>query len=166
MTDPGRTPAPTRDAPTALPVDPPIDVVRRDDMPRLAEVWEASVRATHDFLDEADIDQFRPIVRDELFGTLDLRGVRDESGVLVAFLGVSDTSLEALFVHPDHRGTGIGRRLVRFAVDDLGAQTVDVNEQNEQAVGFYLWMGFEVEARSPVDPVGKPYPMLHLRLRR
>jgi putative acetyltransferase len=147
-------------------VDPAIDVVRREDMPRLAEVWEATVRATHDFVEEADINEFRPMVRDELFGTLDLRGVRDESGALVAFLGVADTSLEALFVHPDYRGIGIGRRLVRFAIDDLGAQTVDVNEQNDQAVGFYRRMGFEVEARSPVDQFGKPYPMLHLRLRR
>ena len=144
--------------------DPRIDVVRREDMPRLAEVWEASVRATHTFLDEADIEEFRPIVRDQLFGTLDLRGIRDESGDLVAFLGVEGTSLEALFVHPDSRGTGIGRRLVRFAVDVLGAQTVDVNEQNEQAVGFYRRMGFEVEGRSPLDPLGKPYPMLHMRI--
>ena len=68
MTNPSRT-GHAPDAPAAVPVDPPIDVVRLDDMPRLAEVWEASVRATHDFLDEADIDQFRPIVRDELFGT-------------------------------------------------------------------------------------------------
>ena len=67
-------------------------------------------------------------------------------------------------MHPDSRGTGIGQRLVRFAVDVLGAQTVDVNEQNEQAVGFYRRLGFEVEGRSPLDPLGKPYPMLHMRI--
>jgi putative acetyltransferase len=141
-----------------------IDEVRLDEMATLAGVWEASVRATHDFLDEADIEEFWPIVRNELFGALDLRCVRDDSGSLIAFLGVSETSLEALFVHPDHRGTGIGRRLVRFAIDELSADHVDVNEQNEQAVGFYRRMRFEVAGRSALDPLGKPYPMLHMRL--
>jgi putative acetyltransferase len=42
--------------------------------------------------------------------------------------------------------------------------TVDVNEQNEQAVGFYLKMGFQVEGRSDEDGFGKPYPLLHMRL--
>ena len=40
------------------------------------------------------------------------------------------------------------------------------NEQNEQAVGFYLHMGFKVSGRSPVDDFGKPYPLLHMRLVR
>lgn len=40
---------------------------------------------------------------------------------------------------------------------------LDVNEQNEQAVGFYLHMGFEVAGRSELDGTGKPYPLLHLR---
>ncbi len=39
-----------------------------------------------------------------------------------------------------------------------------MNEQNEQAVGFYLKMGSEVEGRSEHDGFGKPYPLLHLRL--
>ena len=45
-----------------------------------------------------------------------------------------------------------------------GATLVDVNEQNEQAVGFYLKMGFTVTGRSPLDAQGKPYPLLHMAL--
>ena len=69
-----------------------------------------------------------------------------------------------LFIHPAARGQGAGRRLLTYAVDSLGATTLDVNEQNEQAVGFYLRMGFEVVGRSECDGMGKPYPLLHLRL--
>jgi len=32
-------------------------------------------------------------------------------------------------------------------------------------VGFYLRMGFEVVGRSELDDFGKPYPLLHMRLR-
>jgi putative acetyltransferase len=141
-----------------------VQVVQREDMPRLAQVWEASVRATHDFLTETDIQRFKLVVRDDLFGALPLYCVRDPDGVLVAFSGVSEGRLEALFVDPDWRSSGIGRRLVHHAVDELGATTVDVNEQNDQAVGFCRRMGFEVDGRSELDENGLPYPLLHMRL--
>jgi putative acetyltransferase len=41
--------------------------------------------------------------------------------------------------------------------------TVDVNEQNGAALGFYEALGFEVVDRSPVDEDGRPFPLLHLR---
>ena len=40
-----------------------------------------------------------------------------------------------------------------------------MNEQNEQAVGFYLHQGFVIAGRSELDGTGKPYPILHLQLR-
>lgn len=134
------------------------------DVPRLVEVWEASVRATHHFLSDADIQFFKPAVRDELVGALELACVRDGDGLLAGFVGVADGKVEALFIHPGLRGRGVGRTLLLHAVRTLGATRVDVNEQNEQGVGFYRRMGFEVEARSPVDTLGKPFPLLHMRL--
>jgi putative acetyltransferase len=91
--------------------------------------------------------------------------VRDEGGQVAGFAGVADGKLEALFVHPSWRGKGIGRRLLQHAVNSLGATTLDVNEQNDQAVGFYLRMGFEVAGRSELDSMGQPFPLLHLRAR-
>lgn len=67
-----------------------------------------------------------------------------------------------LFVHADTRGRGVGRALLDHAVRELGVRTVDVNEQNEQAVGFYAHSGFTVTARSETDGEGRPYPLLHL----
>jgi putative acetyltransferase len=139
--------------------------VRSEEGDRLLEVWEASVRATHDFLSESDIQFFRPLVLPGLLSLEHLLCVRDVEGRIVAFLGVADGKMEALFVHPSFRRTGLGRRLARHAVIELGAASVDVNEQNQQAVGFYRRLGFEVEGRSEVDSMGKPFPLLHLRKR-
>lgn len=69
-----------------------------------------------------------------------------------------------LFVAPAVRGSGVDRRLVEHAISQCGATLVDVNEQNEQAVGFYQKMGFAVTGRSPLDGQGKPYPLLHMAL--
>lgn len=54
--------------------------------------------------------------------------------------------------------------LATHAINELGATKVDVNEQNEQALGFYQHIGFSVTGRSPVDGQGKPYPLLHMAL--
>ncbi|MEW5930060.1 MAG: GNAT family N-acetyltransferase [Gemmatimonadota bacterium] len=142
-----------------------ITPVRPVDHPRVVEVWEASVRATHHFLAPADVDFFRPLIPDVLAQVAELVCVRDAAGGVVGFLGVEDGKVEMLFVHPDVRGRGIGGRLLRHAVDVLGATRLDVNEQNEQAVGFYLKMGFFVESRSELDGMGKPFPLLRMKLR-
>lgn len=133
-------------------------------MPRLVEVWEAAVRATHHFLTEEDIAFFRTSVRTSLFGVLELACVRDEHGTLMGFVGTSGDELSMLFVHPAWHGRGVGRRLVQYAIERCGARRVDANEQNPGAVGFYLHLGFVVEGRSERDGLGKPFPLLHLRL--
>ena len=142
-----------------------ISAVGPDDYARVTEVWEASVRATHEFVTEADIAVIRPLVRDGLPQVPHLLCARERSGQVVGFIGVENEKVEMLFVHPAWRGQGIGRRLLTCAVTTLGASELDVNEQNPQALGFYLRMGFEVVGRSAVDSIGKPYPLLHMRVR-
>lgn len=142
---------------------PGVHPVGPDEDARLLEVWESAVRATHHFLSESDIQFFKPLVLEAL-RTLDhLSCVRDDAGTLVGFVGVAGNKMEALFVEPSFHRAGVGRRLARHAVEGLGADLVDVNEQNELAVAFYRHIGFEVEARSEVDSMGKPFPLLHMR---
>lgn len=131
----------------------------------LTALWERSVRATHDFLAPEDIAFFRRMVREEaLPGVEELYVVRDEKNGFAAFAGVEAGKLEMLFVAPEKRGKGLGRKFVEYLVAHRGVQRVDVNEQNAQAVGFYARMGFRVVSRSASDPSGRPYPILHLSL--
>lgn len=144
-----------------------IETATAADLPRLLEVWETAVRATHHFLDEADIQLFRPLVRDGYLPSAERLAVaRGTDGRPCGFVGVEAAKVEMLFVDPVHHGAGIGKALLRHAVEQWGADRVDVNEQNPGAVGFYLRMGFEVASRSERDGLGKPFPLLHLRLPR
>ncbi|MFU6774762.1 GNAT family N-acetyltransferase, partial [Pseudomonas aeruginosa] len=42
--------------------------------------------------------------------------------------------------------------------------SVDVNEQNPQACGFYRHYGFRQTGRSATDSAGRPFPLLHMSL--
>ncbi|QIA65109.1 GNAT family N-acetyltransferase [Vibrio astriarenae] len=130
----------------------------------MLDVWENSVRATHDFITEEDIEFFKPIIIEQAFPAVTLKCVKDESGSIVGFVGVHEAKVEMLFISSEARGRGVGKVLLRYAIQQLGAMEVDVNEQNPQAAGFYKHMGFKVVSRSPIDDMGKPFPILHMTL--
>lgn len=139
-----------------------IQIASNQDFPVLIEIWERSVRATHDFLPEAEMNELKPLILNEYFQHVVLhKYVKD--GQIAGFVGTSPDNIEMLFIEPDFRGQGIGKALTQFVIDELKIQKVDVNEQNPQAVGFYHKLGFVVVARSELDSQGKPYPLLHLQ---
>ncbi|KYG71610.1 putative acetyltransferase [Roseivirga ehrenbergii] len=142
-----------------------IDFVEKHEFPAIVDVWEASVRATHHFLKVEDILYFKPLILNEYLKAVDLRCVRDSDKNIIGFLGVAEQNIEMLFIHPDARGKGIGKSLTEYAIKVLCCIKVDVNEDNEQAVGFYQNMGFKVIGRSELDGTGKPYPLLHMALK-
>ena len=135
------------------------------DSDRLVDIWLRSVRATHAFLSEGDIQELLPFVREELDiqAGLDLWVLGDDDGAPIGFAGLAGADVAALVLDPDHRRRGGGRRLIEHAERLHGRLTVDVNEQNPEAVGFYEAMGFTVAGRSPVDDAGRPFPILHMR---
>lgn len=130
----------------------------------MLDVWENSVRATHNFITEEDIAFFKPIIISQAFPAVTLKCVKDKNGSILGFMGIHDMKVEMLFVLDKARGQGIGKLLLRHAIEHLNAKSVDVNEQNPLAVGFYEHMGFKVTARSPIDDMGKPFPILRMKL--
>ena len=107
----------------------------------LLTVWEASVRATHLFLSDAEILQIKEYVPQALQGIAHLIVAEDDAGAAVGFMGIEDGRLEMLFLSPAARGQGLGRRLLEYGITRYGVRELTVNEQNPQAVGFYEHMG-------------------------
>lgn len=131
----------------------------------LARVWEESVRASHDFLSEKDIESLRPLVC-HYFGQIEHLLVASCEARAVAFMGIQGEKIEMLFIAPPYMGKGLGRQLVQHAIGLYGTSAVDVNEQNPQARDFYLHMGFETYERTETDEQGNPFPILKMRLKK
>lgn len=129
----------------------------------LLEVWENSVRATHLFLSDSEIQSIKKYVPQALNEVLHLLIAEDESGRPVAFMGVEAGSLEMLFIAPEERGKGLGKRLIQYGIKNYSVEKLTVNEQNPQAKGFYEHMGFQVYKRTDLDERGNPYPLLYMR---
>lgn len=131
----------------------------------LLDIWERSVRATHLFLSDGEIESIKEYVPRALTGVEALTVAEDEGGRPVAFMGTENGTLEMLFIAPEERGKGLGKRLLRYGIDHLGVKKLAVNEQNPQAKGFYEHMGFHACKRTERDEQGGPYPLVYMRLR-
>lgn len=104
------------------------------------------------------------MIIEHAFPAVYLHCVKDKLGAIVGFLGVNDKKIEMLFILNEARGQGVGKVLLTYALNEYSVNSVDVNEQNPQAVGFYQHMGFNVVSRSPLDDMGNPFPFLHMKL--
>ena len=142
-----------------------IHTPKTSDYAELARIWEASVRTTHDFLPDSYIVLLKDLVLTRYLDAVMLICTKDLRQRITGFAGVAAGKVEMLFIDPQHRGQGLGRQLLRYAIEHMNADELDVNEQNPQAIGFYLKLGFEVIGRTEHDGLGQPYPLLHLRLR-
>ncbi len=134
------------------------------DYVELITVWEASVRATHQFLSEADILSLKSLILEHYFDAVDLRIVECDNGNIIGFIGVADENIEMLFVAPEFFKKGVGSKLLKYAIEHQHAKKVDVNEQNPAAVGFYQHFGFNIVDRSALDGQGQAFPLLHMQL--
>lgn len=137
--------------------------------PSLAEqiivVWEKSVKATHLFLSENEVEEIKKYIPQALNGIAHLIIAKDKNKRIVAFMGIEEQKLEMLFVAPEERGKGLGRALIRYGIENYSVNELAVNEQNPLAKGFYEHMGFHVYKRTDHDEQGNPYPLLYMKLK-
>jgi putative acetyltransferase len=131
---------------------------------QILTVWERSVLATHDFLTQADFTEIKELVQTINFDQFQVYCLAEDDSV-IGFIGVADRKIEMLFLDPTYFGQGLGKILMDFALRELAADKVDVNEQNIKAVTFYKKAGFEILERTEKDDQGRDYPLLRMKLK-
>jgi putative acetyltransferase len=131
---------------------------------QLIAVWEKSVKATHLFLSENEVEEIKEYIPQALNGVVHLIIAENESGSPAAFMGIEEQKLEMLFIAPEERGKGLGRKLLQYGMENYSVSELAVNERNPLAKGFYEHMGFHVYRRTDHDEQGNPYPLLYMKL--
>ena len=132
---------------------------------KLIVVWEKSVKATHLFLSDKEVEEIKKYIPQALNEIAHLIIVENESSRPIAFMGIEEQKLEMLFIAPEERGKGLGRKLIQYGVENYSVNEVSVNEQNPLAKGFYEHIGFHAYKRADHDEQGNPYPLLYMKLK-
>ena len=141
-----------------------MEIIRcyENEYPALVEIWERSVKSTHAFLSNEDLNKIKKALIPYYFPNVNLYALTD-SERMTGFIGLSSNLIEMLFIDDSYRGKGYGSALIDFALKQ-GTTKVDVNEQNTSALNFYQARGFRIIGRDETDEEGRPYPILHLSL--
>ena len=129
---------------------------------QLLGVWESSVKATHLFLSENEIEDIKKYIPQALSEIPHLIIVENENQVPMGFMGIIEQHLEMLFISDKERGKGLGKKLLQYGIEKYAISDLAVNEQNPLAKGFYEHMGFKVYKRTDHDEQGNPYPLLYM----
>lgn len=128
----------------------------------LVKIWECSVTATHDFLTKEDIKNIKFQVISALNSLNSVVCVVKDC--TIAFMVVENRKIEMLFVDSKYFHQGIGKALLKYAIDELNAIYDDVNEDNVLACKFYKNYGFEVFEITKNDELGNPFAILKMKL--
>ena len=105
---------------------------------QLIVVWEKSVKATHLFLSENEVEEIKRYIPQALNGIAHLIIAEDKDSRPAAFMGIEEQKLEMLFIAPEERGKGLGRKLIRYGIENYSVNELAVNEQNPLAKGFLM----------------------------
>ncbi len=139
-----------------------IEEVGSEAYDEVVRVWWSSVLTTHHFIDRSYLEEIKSKLKAEYLPQVRLIVWRGNHSQIQGFLGLGESTIEMLFVDPDHSGKGIGKHLLSFAIDN-NCHLADVNEANESAIRFYKKQSFQQISRSELDGAGKSYPILHLK---
>lgn len=122
----------------------------------ILNIWENSVKSTHHFLSDTDINKIKEYVPQALTEVEHLVVAENGNGDPIAFMGANGSRLEMVFISPDEQNKGYGKRLIEYGKNNYGINEVTVNEQNSQAVGFYKHIGFIIYKQTDLDEQGTP----------
>ncbi|WP_299546684.1 glutamine-hydrolyzing GMP synthase [uncultured Helicobacter sp.] len=133
----------------------------------LVDLWEDSIRGSHEFLKENDIATLKSEVS-ELLRISESTLVATDDETFLGFLGMEHNRIEMLFVHPKFFKRGVGTALLHEAfvrsLKQYDSIVVDCNAENTRGLKFYAQFGFREISRSQKDSKGRDFPIVHLKV--
>jgi putative acetyltransferase len=115
------------------------------DMEAIIDTWYQASMVAHPFLDPKFIEQEKHNIEHVYLPNTET-WVFEKEDEVVAFIGMIDNEVGAIFAKPQFHGTGIGTRLMDYVADMHQTLEVEVFENNSIGRAFYEKYGF-----SPIE---------------
>ena len=145
-----------------------ISMPNKNDIPQLLDLWEKSMRATHNFVKESDIESIKNEVKNALNSNINLLAIAKNNNI-VGFIATQENTIEMLFIHPQYFRQKIGLLLLKEAcekfLNGFAKIIVFCNTQNINALRFYESFGFKIIDKNPKDNAGRNYETFKLEVK-
>ncbi|WP_028509906.1 GNAT family N-acetyltransferase [Ruminococcus sp. NK3A76] len=86
-----------------------------------------------------------------------------DDGVVKGLIYINGSEIVKLYVEPQFQSCGIGRELLRFAVEDKQADWLWALEFNKRGIAFYKRNGFELTGEKMIEDEWVPLVKLKLK---
>lgn len=116
----------------------------KSDLPSISEIYNLSKLDELKFEDaefellplEKDEERYNKLMGSEIY-------VYQTQGHISGFAAVLGNEIRALFVHPNSRGEGVGKKLIEFLLSRIQSEPcLYVASSNQPAIGLYQQYGF------------------------
>lgn len=124
------------------------------DADALIAIWEKANAAAHPFLPEAYVRTVAADLRTLYLPNAEVWVLADDDQP-IGFIAMMGAEIGGLFLHPDHHGAGLGRKLTDHAFALKGPLKVEVFRENAIGRRFYERYGFAVDREYRHDPSGR-----------
>ena len=122
-----------------------IRTLRQSDIDTVMNIWLSSNIQAHAFIPkEYWIKHFKQVKEMLPHSTV---YVYEGNGSVQGFIGLTEHRIEGIFVAESMRGKGIGTQLLNQAKQLFSSLTLQVYEQNQSALQFYLKEGFQIKKK-------------------
>lgn len=122
-----------------------IRTLRQSDIDTVMNIWLSSNIQAHAFIPkEYWLKHFKQVKEILPQSTV---YVYEDNGSTQGFIGLTEHHIEGIFVAESMRGKGIGTQLLNQAKQLFSSLTLQVYEQNQSALQFYLKEGFQIKKK-------------------
>ena len=118
---------------------------------QLVKVWKGSVKETHTFLSDEEINHIQEYVPQALREVPHLMIIEDDHGFPCAFMGINEHKLEMLFVSPEARGRGLGKKLIETGIREYSVNWELTNKILRRKRFTNIWDFMSTEERRPMN---------------